>query len=475
MRILFVEDNETFVSQIAPFLRNIGGIDDVKHVRSRDAAIAAIEDASYDLVILDLTIPAVDDSLDIAADHGQTVFHEIRLRAPGTPTFILTGSEPDEFSRRLARFGENLDLWGTGSQTNTVDYFLKEEVDKLLERVSQIADVVAGTDSITIDSRGRDVGLSEVQRRIVKVFGRKAGGVSCEVKSLGGGLSDAKVVQAIAKDDQGRVMANCAAKLGTKEEIETEITAYEQHVKRLGVGCYPPAVCTRNKGVGGGTGQFYTLADEHTETFFKVSHDDAAEAAGVLAQVKEKLTLWTGARAVSETTVGDIRRRCVSDQSLASILRGTDLPFIGKIEEGRLRAAQSCVHGDLHGGNILVDRGRRPILIDFGDVGPGYTALDPVTLELSLLFHPEGVRLGLSDSLAPIIASWPDVDRYIAGHALAPLLRACRDWAHDVAGGDLDVLANGYGFALRQLKYETVPKEVTLRLLESISDKIAAG
>jgi hypothetical protein len=148
----------------------------------------------------------------------------------------ITGSEPDEFTRRLVRYGESLDVWGTGIASNTVDYFLKEEVDLLLGRVADTARTVAATDAVTIDSRGRDLGLSQKQQRIVKIFARKAGGVPCEIKSLSGGLSEARVIRTIAKDDQGRHLAVCAAKLGTYAAIAAESQAYEQHVKRLRIG-----------------------------------------------------------------------------------------------------------------------------------------------------------------------------------------------------------------------------------------------
>src|SRR5438094_747511 len=108
MRILFVEDNETFVSQIKPLLLELENVREVRQVRSRDAAIGAFEAEVFDLVILDLTIPAEEASLEVAPEHGQTVFHDVRRIAPGMNIFILTGSEPDEFTRRLVRYGENL-------------------------------------------------------------------------------------------------------------------------------------------------------------------------------------------------------------------------------------------------------------------------------------------------------------------------------------------------------------------------------
>lgn len=475
MKILFVEDHETFIRQIQPLLEEVAGVDSVTQVRTRDDALGAIAADVFDLVILDLTIPPAAGSLEIAPEHGQTVFHEIRGRAPGTPVFILTGSEPDEFSRRLARYGENIDIWGAGAGTNTVDYFLKEEVDQLIERVGEFAGIIANTNAVTIDTRGRDLGLSSQHSRIVRVFARKAGGVSCEVKSLGGGLSDARVIRAVAKDSQGKHLAVCAGKLGSKSDVDAESDAYEKHVKRLKIGAFPPVFCTIDKGVGGAAGLFYTLAEDDNETLFDLIARDQKTASKVVEAVRAGLGRWIDARTVAEVPIADIRRSKLSDDALSKLQSEHDLAFTAAVEAKVIRSSQACIHGDLHGGNILVNGKGVPVLIDFGDVGPGFSCIDPVTLELGLIFHPEAVRLGFSTSLSELVESWPDIDQYIKNNPVGAVVESCREWAHDVGAGDTDVLAAGYAFAIRQLKYPTVDSAVTLRLVSGISEKIVAN
>ena len=44
-------------------------------------------------------------------------------------------------------------------------------------------------------------------------------------------------------------------------------------------------------------------------------------------------------------------------------------------------------HGDLHGFNVLCHESEGAVVIDFGNVGRAPTCLDPVILELSVLFH----------------------------------------------------------------------------------------
>lgn len=122
----------------------------------------------------------------------------------------------------------------------------------------------------------------------------------------------------------------------------------------------------------------------------------------------------------------------------------------------------------MHGTNILFDGANQPVLIDFGDVGAGPSCVDPVTLEFSTVFHPDAVFLGLSRKIAPALPQWPDPDAYYAKHPFPTFAKACREWAYDVAGTDLAVLAAGYAYALRQLRYDTVDKAKTLELLGAI-------
>jgi Ser/Thr protein kinase RdoA (MazF antagonist) len=90
------------------------------------------------------------------------------------------------------------------------------------------------------------------------------------------------------------------------------------------------------------------------------------------------------------------------------------LRWISEIEQLRLQALVVCIHGDLHAGNVLMNVGNRPLLIDIGDVGLGASAIDPIMLELSPLFHPAGEKLRGEWPSAENIAGWPRIDAFAA-------------------------------------------------------------
>lgn len=474
MRVLFVEDNKSFADNVIATLRNIPDNVLTTNAKSRDSSIAAISGQFFDLIVLDLNIPTVDDGLDGAVDHGQAVFYEALAKCPGTPIYILTGSEPDKFCLDLARHGSKIDLWGTGREIPGVLYFPKDDANRLVHEIKGLAELLAGTDKITINTRGKNIDLTPEQKRTLRIFTRANGGSSCEISKLGG-LSDAIVLRVTVHDLRQNVRALCVAKLGLAEKISNEMQSFESDVKLLKMGAFAPVMKHLSQGLRGFAGVFYSLAEGYERTFFDVIANDTSSAPEIIEQVRSGLERWIAAKKVERVKISDIRRRVLGDAALEEILHKFELPFVMEIENMEVDASISCIHGDLHGANILVNPKRIPVLIDFGDVGEGCTCLDPVTLELSMVFHPDGGALGLATPLLKLIEQWPDIEVYTEGNQLKPVIVACRDWAHDVGGGDKAVLAAGYAFGIRQLKYATVNPSHTVRLITNIAKKLLAG
>ena len=474
MKILFVEDNDGFAGDLEPALRSIDGVSAVIRVIDKQTASDRLAHELLDLIILDLSIPPNPNSDTPEAEHGQALFHEARSLRPGTPIFILTGEEVEKFSRGLAKFGNQVRLWGNPVETETVSFFLKEEVDDLLARVKTLASSFSRMDGIAINTRGKDLGLTPLQHQMLKTFARTADGVACDVTLLSGGLSDAKVVKATAMDVARKPQAICAGKLGAGDVIASELEAYERHVRKLGIGACPSLFCAVDKGIGQHGAIFYTLTDDDTLSFFERLAQNSDLGPSVVSRVQVGLRRWSEAAAADIVTIGDVRARMIEDGDAELLTAKFGLNDIRKIEAKRIQVARSCIHGDLHCGNVLVKSDGGAILIDFGDAGPGFTCLDPIALELSLVFHPDAKKLGLSDRLIGQIELWPDLDRFADGDQLKHTITACREWAHDVGGGDHSILAGAYSYVLRQLKYETVDPAITLALLAKLAARLSA-
>jgi CheY-like chemotaxis protein len=470
MKILFVEDNQTFAATIEERLRRIPHVEPLT-VGSRDEAVAALRGRYFDIILLDLTIPTQPGALDASKEHGQAVFYDAKLVADGTPIYFLTGSEPDTFALSLARQGQSVDLWGSGRQIPTIDYVTKEAADQLVTRIESLAAELAVTDAISIDTWGRKIILCPEDKRALRAFTRHSGGTSCVVRTFGPGLSGADVLRVQVKDERGNATTLSVAKLGTSSKLAKESEAYRA-VARLRMGAYTPLLMKNDKGLRGRAAIFYALAAGYDRSLFEVVAADPARAHEVIQTLRGKLAMWIDARYLERVLIRDIRRRVLSDDGAAALAESHGIDTFEEIEALYVPASRACNHGDLHCGNVLVDSHFSPVLIDFGDVGDGFAALDPITLELSLIFHPAAVAAGISNELQSRLPNWLDMDAFSAGLPFASALRVARQWSHEVGGSDRAVLANAYAFALRQLKYKDVDPSVAKMLLTVLSAEL---
>lgn len=471
MKLLLVEDNRSYAETLKEELLKFAIPTEVLLAESRDGAMSLLKEHFFDLVILDLEIPTVDGAFDLEVEHGHEVFYCARNSAPGTPVYILTGSEPDAFLRGLARQGQSIDLWGDGALVPTVAYHLKEDGDQLIAEIHEIASRIAITDAIRINTGAQVIELKPEQKRAIKVFTRANGGSSCRLKKLGG-LSDAIVLKISVMDQAGRVRCECVGKLGLASHVNKEIAAYDAEVKHLRLGAFAPVLSYNDQGLRGFAAIFYVLADEHTDTFFQLVLTNPEAAIDVLTRIRAALARWSDSRIVKLVPIKEIRRHILSDENFQKIITKHALERLLELEEKNVEISEACIHGDLHGGNILVNGDHVPVLIDFGDVGAGYTCLDPITLELSFIFHPDARVNGLAAQLESSSDNWLDLNVYGKGSPLYPVIKYCREWAYDVAPHDESVLSMAYLFVLKQLKYETVPADVLIKILSGILERL---
>lgn len=471
MKILLVEDNRSYATTLKDQIELLPTPTEVMVVESRDSAIELLNEVFFDVVILDLEIPTVDGAFDLEVEHGHEVFYCARKFALGTPVYILTGSEPDAFLRGLAKQGQSVDLWGDGVHVPTVAYHLKEDGDQLLSEIQDIALRIAATDAIKINTGAQVIELKPEQKRALKVFTRANGGASCKLKKLGG-LSDAVVLKVTVMDSAGRIRCECVGKLGLAKHVNKEIAAYDAEVKHLRLGAFAPVLSYHDQGLRGFSGIFYALADEYTDTFFQLVNTKPELAVEVLVKVRAALARWSDGGGVKNVSISEIRRRVLSDDNFYKIVEKHSLQRLLDFETRKVEISAACIHGDLHGGNILVNGGGQPVLIDFGDVGPGFSCLDPLTLELSLLFHPDARSSGLAQHLEPLVGDWLDLNIYAKNSPLEPVIKYCREWAYDLGPHDESVLTMAYLFVLRQLKYDTVPAGIIIALLNGILDRL---
>lgn len=137
MRVLVVEDDQDFVDELLLVLANLDGPPEVTTVRSRNSACERLEKEFYDLVVLDLKIPTIDEALDANPDHGRAVFGRALQLAPGTPIFVLTGSPAEDFIPEMLERQRQIDIWGESREVGTVSFLAKSRFVESKEKLAR--------------------------------------------------------------------------------------------------------------------------------------------------------------------------------------------------------------------------------------------------------------------------------------------------------------------------------------------------
>lgn len=464
--LLVVEDDADFLDALREIIAGLPGPSDVKIAMSRDEAFAALDSGFQDLVILDLKIPTVDGGLDTDPAHGHAVFARTRIVAPGTPIFILTGSSAEDFLPELLQHTQQIDIWGVGSKTGTVRFSKKYELDECPEVISEVAAAIYQLMDIELDQG--DTELNVASDRLIRIFAKKFGAVRCVVSSMSGGLSGAQVVRLVLTDRLGVTLYHAVAKLGSLEEVEIEAYNYDSAISRLPPAVTPRKLATLEYGARDRAGFFLGVAEEFEETAFQIAAGAPARSVGVVQNVAAALSRWVYEVPQSRATIMQVRRRMLDDVQFGEVVNRNGLAWTVELERREIQVIHGVSHGDLHGGNILVAADNGINLIDYGDVGDGTASLDPITLELSLLFHPDGPFAGGEWPTQHQAEAWGDLGVYLENCPNPEFVQACRDWALDSAAGYREVAATAYSYLVRQLKYPDVNRDRALSLLEGV-------
>lgn len=459
--ILVVEDDDDFFTDLAGVLSEFGNQVEFVRAVDRDSAIHLLQSEYFDLIILDLKIPPSSESLEADPSHGRAVFGEARSIAPGTPIFVLTGSPAEDFIADMLAQAQTLDIWCTGSKTGTITFLKKYNFEQFPAIISTA--VRAVNDLAEIELVAGNVNFTIEEDRLLRIFARRVGGVRCRITQISGGLSAARVVRIMVTDTNGALIHEVVGKLGTLADVRDEAERFNTYIARLDARVTPRHIATMEYGARGTGGVFYGLAEGFEFSCFDVAFESAAPQETTVRGIEAGTSRWRLGVPESRKSIKDIRRVLLSDQDASRLASQYHLEWTDQFEERHIQVRWSAIHGDLHGANVLVDRQGTSVLIDYGDVQEGPASLDPVTLELSMLFHPAR-RVGNWPTIE-LSEQWGQTAVYSTNCPYTEFLIACRAWQTQVAAGPREVAVCAYAYLLRQLKYEDTDKSLALGLL----------
>lgn len=465
LHVLVIEDDDDFAEELRSIIDELPGDSHVRVAGSRDEAYEMLKKGFLDLAILDLKIPTVSGALDADPAHGHAVFNKIRTFAPGTPIFVLTGSSAEDFLPSLLRNQQQIDIWGEGRKTGSILFLKKYNIDQCPGILEPLAKAIDGLSAVELE--GADLNLTLAEDRLIRIFARRFAGVRCAVSELRAGLSGARVIRLRVTDRQGVVVHDAVAKLSTLADIRREGDCYDSHVTRLAPGATPRKLATLEHGAHNLAGIFFGLAEDSDESAFDIAANASKKARDVIRSVEAAMAKWVQLVPETRRPIREIRQRFLNDQCFDQVRATFGLNWVESFENREIQARIGCSHGDLHGKNILVSPAGTQ-LIDYGDVGEGPVSMDPVTLELSLLFHPDAPgRTGVWPSVEQA-KSWGNLEIYLQDCPSVEFVRECREWALRAAVGNREVAASAYGYLVRQLKYDDTDKIRASALLEGV-------
>lgn len=465
MRVLVVEDDQDFLATIVEALSGeVPGIELVT-ARSRDSAFLQVPAVPFDLVICDLKIPTQDGALDEDIQHGLAVHGRCRETVPGTPVLVLTafGLLAIDYLASLLTDSPREVFVGNGRPVPMTDFVQKGKFGDFVAKVSAFAEQIAKLEDVEIVTEPANLALSFSTKRTLRIMASRKGGRQVRVIELGGGLSSAQILRVRVSNENGVTTALAVGKLGKLKILQSEQARYERHVlPLLQPGSFAARLDEVRAGAGDAGGLFYSLADDFDRSLFDVLAADPQAGAALVPVVRALERRWLDSAQQRTRKIREVRRSFVSDEELADERAVLDQMGCIPFEERDVVLNQCPQHRDLHGLNVLVGNDGRPLLIDYGEVDISAASHDPVSMELSVLFHPKG-RATVGAWPTPEQARrWAHVEEYVRECPVADFIRACRIWALDVSAGPREVYVQAYSYSLRQLPYPDTPKPVAL-------------
>jgi DNA-binding NarL/FixJ family response regulator len=461
IRVLLVEDE----GERAERLREacVGGSDGqvaVSAAADGGDARRMLDEGEFDLVVYALA-------------EGTALVRELRERHPGVPVIVHAGAESLGSINELLALARQEDLFGTDTERPMIGFHPDDELDGCADAIRAAIAGYSEVAKLAIEA-ATPLELTTSEARAVQIFARRTGASAVKASRLGGGLSGAKTVIVDATDGSGMRTAHVVGKLAPVEAIPSAVDGYEHAIPHLPAGLGAGMAGVVSAGAGDVGAVFFRLADDFHRTWFECLGDAPADAAAAAARLHARFRDRYGEAPVEGESVIELRRDVISDDELTEAVE--PVPSIRHLEDRVVEVRRDIQHRDLHGLNVLVSDSNEPLLIDYDNYAPANSALDPVTLELSALFHrdegAQAARRGWPSSEQA--RGWFDLDVYLVGCPYPEAIRACREWALDAAASPGELAATVIAVALRQFWFENTDKRLAATLIEAGESRLTA-
>lgn len=475
IRLLVVEDEPDVADVFMEAARSRGVEIDAVVATNRDDALGLANGPGFfDLAVCDLRIPSTAGSLDADPAFGREVYATLRAVRPGMPVCVYSGYADEDFLEQLVLGQREGDPFGTGQRGPMVRPIRKIKMTDLVAELERVGTELAALDELEISTQGVNLGLTFEEDRLLRLATRRLGGTTGRVAELGQGKSGSRVVLLKAINQFGGQVAQCVVKIGTRQDLEEEARRYEVHVPgALPAACFAAVFATFRDGAGGLVGLAYSAAMPNPRSLATLLSEDPVAACAVVVKLHEIEQVWMDGGHTEQLDLAAICTLLSVGSDPVDLIAEQDEPLAGRLRTRQFQVVRAVQHGDLHVGNALVGQSGDPVLIDYGRTGQKLAAYDPVTLELSLSFHPDGRAVAGSWPTVEQALRFDDLEPYLVGCPVPDFVRECRAWAFTVANGDREVFACVFSYSARQLRFEDTDHDLALAYLQRAAARLA--
>lgn len=395
-----------------------------------------------DLFVLDRRLPMTVGE-PAADEFGDELLKEVRSRFPDARLIVFTGFATIRHLQDSLHGGGQLPTQGA----NAIDRITVLEKDQSLEfkeQVEQYRSLLQSIDDIEVVTCPGADPLDVLDKRVLRRLAFDYRAVSISATALGGGLTGASVWRCTINRSEGHV-ATVVAKLVKSLGLPGGLAELLPRANTTAT------VRTMSGLMGGRYLNVLQQAGEAPYALMDIIADDPDRA------VELARPIWVALNGVSahqsRLTLAELCKTLIPWDRLREVLRvyGIKTPASTLSVTSQI----GIRHGDLHPGNILIDN-ERAVLIDFDSEDFAAGALDPITLLISTLVHPESPIRG---------DGWPSVDeisslfgtpQFGRGHACEPWFAGVQGWVDECRSSDREFWALVLAYAGRQLKYQDV-------------------
>ncbi|KRA32521.1 hypothetical protein ASD81_13270 [Nocardioides sp. Root614] len=419
-----------------------------------------IEDL-IDLFVLDRRLPARvgESSLD---ELGDGLLSQVRADWPDARLVVFTGYATVSHlqvtlqggGQLPCRSGQPLDRIKVLTKDQSLEF--RNEARAYRSLLQELEDV-----EIRVEPAGSlDPRASRMLRRLAFEYGATSVGAT----PLGGGLTGAQVWRCELSGAQG-LLATIVAKKVKRPSLPSGLA------ELLPLGSAASTVASISGLLGGGYVNVIRVAGTNPTDLMTTLASDPVRALLLIQPLRHAL----GQIASSQLrqSVSEICESLIGWSELATILGRHSV----ETPSGTLSATVEVGlrHGDLHPANLMID-GTNAVLIDHDSNTFAARVIDPVTLLISTLVHPDSpIRGGDWPSSEEIRSSFM-TPAFASRHSHQAWFSGVLEWVIDAKASDRELWALVLAYAGRQLQYDDVleDREVVDRLI-AICETAVAG